>query len=154
MKISLARVADAGPIARMSRILIEHDLPWSWDEARVLRSIRHADTAVIVGRDRRRLNGFAIMRFGDSAAHLDLLAVAPAHRRQGVGRNLVAWLEACARTAGTFDIELELRATNDGARAFYAALGFVDSGFAPGYYDGREDALRMHRDLRAMSRHV
>jgi ribosomal-protein-alanine N-acetyltransferase len=154
MKISVARVTDAGPIARMSRMLIEHDLPWSWTAERVERSIRHADTAVIVARDRRRLAGFAIMRFGDARAHLDLLAVTPACRRQGVGREMLVWLEACARTAGIFDIDLELRAGNDRARAFYVAQGYLDCGLARGYYAGREDALRMYRDLRPLSRHV
>jgi ribosomal-protein-alanine N-acetyltransferase len=138
----------------MSRILIERDLPRSWDEARVLRSIRHPDSAVIVARDRRRLAGFAIMRFGDFEAHLDLLAVAPSCRRQGVGRELLAWLEACARTAGVFDVSLELRAANDTARAFYASQGYSDCGYVPGYYAGREDALRMRCDLRVSRRHA
>jgi ribosomal-protein-alanine N-acetyltransferase len=154
MRISVARIADAGPIARMSRVLIEHDLPWSWTEPRVLRAIRHADTAVIVARDRRRLAGFAIMRFGDAAAHLDLLAVAPAWRRCGLGRDLLAWLEACARTAGVFDVRLELRTGNEAARAFYAAQGYRECGLAAGYYAGREDALRMSRDLSASHRHA
>jgi ribosomal-protein-alanine N-acetyltransferase len=154
MKISVARNADAGQIARMSRVLIEYDLPWSWDEPRVLRSIRHPETAVIVARDRRRLAGFAIMRLGEAEAHLDLLAVAPAWRRRGLGRELLSWLEACARTAGVFEVRLELRAANQTARAFYAAQGFRDCGIAARYYAGREDALRMQRDLRTAHRHV
>jgi len=154
MKISVARQADAAPIARMSRMLIEHDLPWSWTEERVLRSIRHPDTAVIVARDGRRLAGFAIMGFGDSHAHLFLLAVLPAFRHRGLGRELVSWLEACARTAGIFDIRLELRISNAPARAFYQSMGYAENGVAPGYYAGREDALRMHRDLSTSRRHV
>jgi ribosomal-protein-alanine N-acetyltransferase len=154
MKISVARPDDAESIARMSRILIEQDLPWSWTEDRVLRAIRNPETAVIVARDRRRLAGFAIMRFADQHAHLHLLAVAPAYRGQGIGRELVSWLEACARTAGIFRINLELRAANDAARAFYAALGYAECGTAPGYYAGREDALRMRRDLVASHGHV
>lgn len=110
-------------------------------------AIRHAETAVIVARDRRRLAGFAIMRFSDEHAHLHLLAVAPGYRGRGVGRELVSWLEACARTAGIFRINLELRAANDGARAFYTALGYAECGIAEGYYAGREDALRMRRNL-------
>jgi ribosomal-protein-alanine N-acetyltransferase len=120
----------------------------------VLRSVRDPETAVIVARDGRRLAGFAIMRFGDAEAHLDLLAVAPAYRRRGIGSELIGWLEACARTAGLLDLRLELRAANDGARAFYASLGFSDCGLAPGYYAGTEDALRMRRDLRLNHRHV
>lgn len=148
-RISVARTADARPIARMSRLFIEHDLPWSWTEDRVRRAIRHPETAVIVARHGRRLAGFAIMRFADVHAHLNLLAVAPAYRNRGVGRELVAWLEACARMAGIFDVRLELRAGNDGARAFYEAIGYSETGNVRAYYAGREDARRMRRDLSA-----
>lgn len=148
MRISVARTADAAPMAQMSRMLIEHDLPWSWTEDRVRRAIRHSETAAIVARDRRRLAGFAIMLFGDAHAHLHLLAVAPAYRGRGLGRDLVEWLEACARTAGIFDVRLELRAANEGARTFYRSLGYAECGIAPGYYAGREDACRMQRNLR------
>jgi ribosomal-protein-alanine N-acetyltransferase len=131
----------------MSRILIEHDLPWSWTEERVLSAIRHRETAVIVARDRRRLAGFAIMRFADSHAHLYLLAVAPAYRGRGLGRELMSWLEACARTAGIFEVCLELRSDNDSALAFYRTLGYFECGIARGYYAGRVDARRMRRSL-------
>ena len=75
------------------------------------------------------------------------IAVAPAHRRRGVARRLVAWLEDTALTAGTFTIALELRAGNAGARAFYAALGYRELARVPGYYQGRESAIRMMRDV-------
>ena len=135
------------PIARMAKVLIEHGLPWSWTEDRVLNAIRHRETAVIVARDRRRVAGFAIMQFGDEHAHLSLLAVAPAYREQGLGRQLLEWLEACARTAGVFDVRLELRAGNDAARAFYETMGYVETGTIRAYYAGSEDATRMRRDL-------
>ena len=147
IKISVARADDAMAIARMSKILIEQNLPWSWTEGRVKSAIYHPETAVIVARDRRRLAGFAIMQFADAHAHLNLLAVAPAYRNRGLGRRLVEWLESCARTAGIFDVRLELRATNDAASGFYEALGYSEAGLVRNYYAGREDARRMQRDL-------
>ncbi len=148
IRLSLARRDDAADIAEMSRRYIEHGLPWSWDERRVLRYIRDAESAAVVARDRRRLAGFAIMEFHDEDAHLNLLAVAPGYRRQGVGMRLLEWLEASARTAGTFLVRLELRADNDAARRFYAKLGYSEVGRRHGYYSGREDAVCMARDLR------
>jgi ribosomal-protein-alanine N-acetyltransferase len=88
------------------------------------------------------------MRYADDVAHLNLLAVDPSHRRRGVGRRLVRWLEETALTAGTFTIGLELRAENLGARAFYATLGYRELARIPGYYQGVEAAIRMQRDLR------
>ncbi len=88
------------------------------------------------------------MRYGDDFAHLNLLAVDPAHRRRGVARSIMTWLEETALTAGTFIIGLELRATNQAAFTFYAALGYKELGRVPGYYQGVEHAIRMARDLR------
>jgi ribosomal-protein-alanine N-acetyltransferase len=89
------------------------------------------------------------MQYGDDAAHLNLLAVEPAHQRQGIGRQLVEWLEETARVAGTFEVRLEIRETNRAGRAFYRALGYREQGFIRGYYQGVEDALRFARDLSA-----
>lgn len=147
IRLSLAHSDDAPTIAAMSRQLIEHGLAWSWDEARIERCLRNRDCVVLAARDRRRLVGFAIMEFYAVHAHLNLLAVQPGYRRRGVGRQLLEWLEASARTAGIFTVNLELRANNDGARSFYAKLGFRETGRKAAYYDGREDALRMTHDL-------
>lgn len=148
MKIAPAHIEDAEPIAEMSRMLIEHGLPWSWNEGRIRRQILHSDTAVIVARAGRRIAGFAIMAFLDRHAHLNLLAVRPGYRQRGLGRALVAWLEACARTAGLFDVRVELRATNERALRFYGRLGYVEVGMRRGYYAGLEDARCMTHDLR------
>jgi len=138
---------DAPSIAAMSRHLIEHGLAWSWNEERVERCLRNRDCVVLAARDRRRLVGFAIMEFYDEHAHLSLLAVVPGYQRQGIGKQLVEWLEASARTAGIFAVRLELRAGNDDARRFYERLGYLEAGRRPAYYAGREDALRMTHDL-------
>jgi ribosomal-protein-alanine N-acetyltransferase len=150
--LGLARAADAQEIAEMSRDLIEQGLTWSWVPARVQHFISGTESSVIVARrerrgDARRIAAFAIMHFGDEVAHLNLLAVAPEHRRQGLGRQLMDWLTATAIEAGVFRINLELRTQNAQARAFYASLGFAELGMVQGYYQGREAALRMSRRL-------
>lgn len=142
---------DAPAIAAMSRQLIEHGLAWSWNEERVERCLRNRDCVVLGARDRRRIVGFAIMEFYAIHAHLNLFAVQPGHQRQGVGRQLLEWLEASARTAGIFKVNLELRATNDRARLFYEKLGYRVAGRRVAYYDGREDAVRMTHDLTVAS---
>jgi ribosomal protein S18 acetylase RimI-like enzyme len=44
-------------------------------------------------------------------------------------------------------IDLELRANNEGARAFYERLGFEALNVVQGYYQGVEPALRMTKRL-------
>lgn len=146
--LRLARLADAPVIAAMSRDLIETGLGWSWGPERVARGIRNPETVVLVAVDGPRAIGFAIMHFGDDHAHLNLLAVRPAHQRLGIGRLMVNWLIESARVAGIASVSLELRDTNTAARRFYQGLGFAEAATIPGYYRGRETALRMVRELR------
>ena len=148
IQYGLARLADARRIASLSRDHIEYDLPWSWTPARVAQHIQHRDSVVLIAHNRLGLAGFAIMVFADTTAHLSLLCVTPEHQRAGVGRELMLWLEESARVAGTFDIALEVRAGNRGARRFYHQLGYREVGRARGYYQGIETAVRMKRDLR------
>ena len=145
--LGLARSSDAREIAEMSRDLIEQGLTWSWTPARVQHFITGADSSVIVARRERHVAAFAIMHFGDDVAHLNLLAVAPEHRRQGLGSQLMDWLITTAIEAGVFRINLEVRTQNDAARSFYERLGFSQLGVVQGYYQGREAALRMSRHL-------
>ncbi len=153
-QIELARPADAVCMSEMSRRLIEAGLSPSWPPERILRHMRHADSSVIVVRGRAQLQGFAIMQFGESTAHLNLLAVQAGERRRGLGRALLSWLEDSALVAGTFLIQLELRATNHEARAFYNALGYQETGRVSGYYQQLEDAIQMAHDLRVPGGHI
>lgn len=147
-RLEPARVADAARLAAMSHALIESGLRPAWGTQRISWYVRHAESVVLTARSDRTIAGFAIMRYGDEAAHLNLLAVDPAHRRRGIARRLVTWLEETALTAGTFIIGLELRAENREARDFYRALGYREVGHVPGYYQGVEAAIRMERDVR------
>jgi ribosomal-protein-alanine N-acetyltransferase len=145
--LGLARVNDAREIAEMSRDLVEQGLTWSWTQARVQHFISGPESSVVVARREQHIAAFAIMHFGDEVAHLNLLAVAPEHRRQGLGRQIMRWLTETAIEAGVFRINLELRTRNEPARIFYERLGFDELGVVQGYYQGREAALRMSRRL-------
>lgn len=152
LEITPARTADVQVIAEMSRRLVEVGLPWTWTPARVARHLQHPESQVLIARpgggNGRGVAGFAIMHFGDDIAHLNLLAVDTPWQRRGLGRRLLEWLEQSAVTAGTFSLCLEVRARNPVALLFYRALGFTEASRVPRYYSGREDALRLTKDLR------
>jgi len=152
LQIAPALPSDAQVIAEMSRRLVEVGLPWTWTPARVARHLQHPQSLVLAvrtnGTSNPMLVAFAIMHFGDDIAHLNLLAVDSRWQRRGLGRRLVEWLEKSALTAGTFSLCLEVRARNPVALLFYRELGFTETGRVPRYYSGREDALRLMKDLR------
>jgi ribosomal-protein-alanine N-acetyltransferase len=146
-EISLAALADARAIALLSRDEIEQGLGWSWTPARVQRCIRDPQTNVIVARDGTAVIGFALMSYDADHAHLLLFGVAPTRRRQGVARALWTWLETTLRTAGIRSAQVELRANNHAARAFYEHVGFEQVNATQRYYRGVETALHMVKEL-------
>jgi [ribosomal protein S18]-alanine N-acetyltransferase len=149
IELGFAEPADAGHLALLARDLIETGLGWGYRPPRILDLIRDAQTVTLVARDRKQAVGFAVMRFGDERAHLILLAVLPAHQRRRIGRRMIEWLVESALVAGVASIHVELRASNTAAYALYRSLGFSETFRVPGYYRGRETALRMLRMLRA-----
>lgn len=147
ISIRLARVSDAAEIARLSRNLIETGLAWTWTPKRVAASVRHRDALVAVAIRGERIAGFGVMRYGADEAHLDLFGVIPELRRHGVGRRLLEWLEKVALVAGITAVFLEVRASNQGAQAFYERLGYRRLSVMSRYYQGVESAVRMGREL-------
>lgn len=145
--IRLARAEDAPQMALLSRDLIEAGLGWRWTPSRVRHKLRDRATNGLVATDGQRVVGFALMQYLEEQAHLLLFAVTVPSRRSGVGRAMLEWLEETALVAGIGRIELEVRACNLGARAFYRVLGFEEGATVPGYYAGVEAAVRMRRDL-------
>jgi ribosomal protein S18 acetylase RimI-like enzyme len=145
--LQLARARDVPAIAALSADIIERGLPQSWTPRRVQSHIRHRECTVLVARVAPTLAGFAIMEFGDTSAHLNLLAVDPRFQRRGIGRRMIEWLHESAITIGTFVIHLELRADNAKALRFYRSMGYEECGYVPRYYSNVEDAVRMSRDL-------
>jgi ribosomal-protein-alanine N-acetyltransferase len=146
-----ARMGDAPAIAHLSRDLIETDLPWSWTPRRVAGLMRQRESSATIAKDGNRLAGFILAQYGDESVHIALLCVAKEYRRQGIGRRLVQWVEETAKVAGLFLVRLEVRAIKRDTRFFYASLGYREIDRMEGYYSGIEDAIKLSRDLRAVS---
>ena len=72
--VQLATLADAAQIAAISRDQIEQGLGWSWNVARVQRSIRDPDANVAVVRERDSIVAFGIL-FGATALAGQMLAL-------------------------------------------------------------------------------
>ena len=114
--------------------------PAPWSET-VFRDELAADNRIyLVALDNDAVVGFGgVMVVGDEA-HTTNLLVSPTHRRHGLGRKLMAALVARAVERGARHLTLEVRTSNEAARALYAGLGLAPVGVRPGYY-GTEDAL-------------
>ena len=91
----------------------------------------------------RHIAGAILMWLVADEVHILDVATHPAHRRQGVGRALVAQAIALARKHGANHLFLEVRPSNEPAMALYRQAGFVPVGVRKRYYADDEDAVDM-----------
>ena len=73
--------------------------------------------------------------------HVNKIATDHRIRRQGYGRLLLEDALARARSAGSSAVTLEVRVSNEGARAFYRSYDFAEAYRRRAYYQDGEDAL-------------
>lgn len=73
--------------------------------------------------------------------HVITLDVAPEHRRQGMGVELMRAAERHFRDLGAVGMRLETAVDNQVARGFYARLGYREVRVLPHYYAHRQDGL-------------
>jgi ribosomal-protein-alanine N-acetyltransferase len=96
---------------------------------------------LVAEREGRPAAGYVAFRHGGGEAEILRLAVAPEERRQGIARALVAAGLDRLRQEKVESCHLEVRMDNEGAIAFYHALGFTRAGRRRRYYRDGEDAL-------------
>ena len=95
-----------------------------------------------------RLIGYAVVWTIVDQAELGNVAVAPQGRGRGAGRALVKEALARARERGARECFLEVRESNEVAKALYDTLGFTAIGRRRRYYSNPpEDALVMRVNL-------
>lgn len=99
---------------------------------------------VVLGDGEGSVAGFGGLWLMVDAAHIVSVGVAPEWRRRGYGRAIVHALVEVAIVHGMVEATLEVRESNEAARALYRAYGFYEVGRRKRYYpDNREDAVIM-----------
>lgn len=118
--------------------------PEPWSEGQLLSELESAAARLFVAEDEGGLLGFAVFQLAAGEASLYALNVAPAARRKGVGRALLAGALDALKAEGAGQCFLEVRAANAPALALYRQLGFAAAGVRRGFYrDPPDDAVVM-----------
>jgi ribosomal-protein-alanine N-acetyltransferase len=115
------------------------EFPWSEDE--FVRLLRELNCIGMIAEENDRVVGYAIYEIHKNRFHVLNFAVAPLHRRLGIGRAMLAKLVERLSPDRRKRIVLECRESNTAAQLFFRSQGFKAVSILRGFYDDTiEDA--------------
>ncbi|HEX3141766.1 MAG TPA: ribosomal protein S18-alanine N-acetyltransferase [Rhizobacter sp.] len=125
--------------------------PFPWTRGNFVDSLAAGYPSQVLYGAQGELLGYLIAMEGVDELHLLNITVAPAVQGQGHARFMLDELCALGRAKRAQQIWLEVRESNQRARAIYGHYGFTHVGLRRGYYpasrsthaSGREDAVVM-----------
>lgn len=137
---------DVRAVVAIEESLFEQD-PWSAElfhmELDEVPATRRVSVAVLDG----TVAGYASLRFVGAEGDVNTVAVARHAQGQGVGRQLMDWLEATAYEVGVRHLFLEVRTDNDTALSMYERRGYERIDRRRNYYGAGIDALVLRKRL-------
>lgn len=140
------RLRPPGPfdLDEIARIEVESfPVPWKRDffASEIVEPHRYLRVLACDDGSEPRIGGYVFAVSLYEEFHINKIATDPRLRRQGYGRMLLEDALAHARSAGASAVTLEVRLSNDAARAFYGSYGFTDAYRRRSYYQDGEDAM-------------
>ncbi|MFA5627068.1 MAG: GNAT family N-acetyltransferase/peptidase C39 family protein [Thiohalomonadaceae bacterium] len=117
------------------------------------RSFRHmitkAHADLLLLEEGQMICGYVLLLFnsGTSLARMYSIAVRPACRGRGMGRQLMLAAEQAALARDCIVLRLEVRMDNAASIALYQSMGYRRFGFYDAYYEDQMDALRYEKRL-------
>lgn len=120
-----------------------------WTEAMIYDDMLKNDLSMyVVAELKGRVIGYIGFWTIGTECQINNVAVAPDYRKRRVASLLMRTVLYSTVAAGVTRWDLEVRESNEAARAFYAKAGFAEVGRRTGYYDDpKEDAVLMSREL-------
>jgi ribosomal-protein-alanine N-acetyltransferase len=134
---------DIRAVRRIERAAFEDAWPVRTFETELRNGFADYFLAVRPGAPERLL-GYAGVWYMPEQLHLVTIGVHPDDQGRGIGSRLLLEVFRRAERAELASVALEVRASNERARALYARFGFDEVGTRRGYYqDNGEDAVVM-----------
>ncbi len=121
----------------------------AWSEKAVQETLENPQTVCLVAEKMGHIAGYLLVYTADDEADIARLATIEEMRRFGVGTDLIHALDLICWENQIQIILLDVRESNEAAKAFYAKLGFTQDGVREKYYqDPVENAILMSRAVR------
>ena len=119
-----------------------------WSENSVASELKNPLSCWLVAEEDGVVAGYVGSQTVMDESDMMNVAVHPDYRRKGVAEKLVMELVEALKKRDSRCLTLEVRASNEPARALYEKLGFVQVGLRKNYYrNPREDALILRKEF-------
>ena len=119
----------------------------AWSEKSVASELTNQLSLWLVALDGERVSGYVGSQSVLGESDMMNVAVHPDYRRQGIAEKLCLALVEALKEKGNHCLTLEVRASNEPAKALYSKLGFNQVGRRPNYYrNPKEDALILRKE--------
>jgi ribosomal-protein-alanine N-acetyltransferase len=121
---------------------------WSADQYAAIFGAASSGRVALVIHEESDCHGFVIAREVSTEWEIENIAVAGSARRRGLGTRLLGELLDLAKARGAVAVFLEVRESNQAARALYEKSAFLESGRRRRYYKNpQEDAILYRLDF-------
>ena len=118
-----------------------------WSEKSVASELENPLSLWLVAEENGQVWGYVGSQTVLDESDMMNVAVDPRFRRQGIARALIETLIAELSKMGSRCLRLEVRVSNENARALYARMGFQQLGLRKNYYHNpKEDALILGKE--------
>ena len=122
--------------------------PDPWSERSIASELSNQLALWLVAEDNGVVAGYIGSQTVPDESDMMNVAVHPDYRRRGIAEALVNTLCDALKERGSVSLTLEVRASNEPAKALYEKLGFEKVGRRPNYYrNPKEDALILKKML-------
>lgn len=119
-----------------------------WSENSVASELKNPLSCWLVAEEDGEVAGYVGSQTVMDESDMMNVAVHPDYRRKGIAEKLVMELVEALKKRDSRCLTLEVRASNEPARALYEKLGFVQVGLRKNYYrNPREDALILRKEF-------
>lgn len=118
-----------------------------WSEKSIASELENPLSLWLVAEENGQVFGYVGSQTVLDESDMMNVAVDPRFRRQGIARALIETLIAELSKMGSRCLRLEVRVSNENARALYARMGFQQLGLRKNYYHNpKEDALILGKE--------
>lgn len=137
--------ADVERVAELEKNIFSD----AWTSKSIYETSGQQQAFIVVAEEKGEIAGYCIVYYVLDEGEIARIAVDDRYRRQGVGRGLLDYTCECCREKCVERLLLDVRESNESARAFYKNYGFEEDGIRKNFYEmPKEHAVLMSMLIR------